>query len=148
VSRHFQILSSVPSRIRIHIPDWRSFERSALEHRLQVVTGVGAVYANPLTQNVLIHFDSVRGVRKRVLSLIDAVLTKCGENSEAAPQPRRQVRTLRFPIQSGAQSWLKHAPAILGLVASLLTCATPLGVVRVALEALTLWSSFSPPLTG
>jgi hypothetical protein len=148
VPRHFQILSSLPTRIRIHIPDWRSFESSALKHRLQVVTGVCAVHASPLTQNVLIHFDPVPGVRNQVLSLIDSVLTKCGETGEAAARPRNRVRELQFPVHSAGQPWLKHAPAVLGLIASVLTCGTPLGVLRVALETLALWSNLSPPATG
>jgi hypothetical protein len=53
----FQILHSIPERIRIRIRDWQNLERSALEHRLRVISGVCAVLANPLTRHVLIRFD-------------------------------------------------------------------------------------------
>jgi hypothetical protein len=73
----FEILHSFPSRIRIHIPEWRNLESSALEHRLRLVPGVAAVLANPLTRNLLIHFDPPHGAKERALKLIDIVLSRC-----------------------------------------------------------------------
>src|SRR5918999_3136629 len=86
----FQVLHSIPGRIRIHISDWQNLERSALEHRIRLIPGVGAVQANPLTRNVLIHFDPPGDGRERVLKLIDVVLRKCG----ASP---RGLRPLSLP---------------------------------------------------
>jgi hypothetical protein len=48
-----------------------------LEHRLRLVTGVGAVQVDSLRRNVLIHFDPPPGGKERVLRLIDVVLRKC-----------------------------------------------------------------------
>src|ERR687896_376980 len=86
----FEVVHSIPGRIRIQIPDWQNLERSALEHRIRLIPGVGAVQANPLTRNVLIHFDPPGHGRERVLKLIDVVLRKCG----ASP---RGLRPLSLP---------------------------------------------------
>lgn len=73
----FEILHSIPGRIRIHIPEWRDLESSALEHRLRLVPGVCAVLTNPLTRNLLIRFDPPQGGKARALKLIDTVLSRC-----------------------------------------------------------------------
>jgi Heavy metal associated domain 2 len=152
----FQILHSIPGRIRLHIPDWQNLERSALEHRLRAMSGVDAVRANPLTRNLLIYFDRPGDV-ERVLKLIDAVLRKCGESltiptvaslRALTPTPPglrpislRNASTRRVPTPR----LLTHAPAILSLALSLVTCGSPLGLVRVALETLQLCAELSVP---
>lgn len=70
----FRVIRSIPSMIRIHIPEWRNVERSALEHRLRVVRGVRAVHANSLTRSLVMRFEPPRGGRRRALQLIEAVL--------------------------------------------------------------------------
>lgn len=73
----FEIVHSVPGRIRIHIPEWRHLESTALEHRLRLVPGVCAVLPNPLTRNLLIRFEPPPGAKARALKLIDTVLSRC-----------------------------------------------------------------------
>jgi hypothetical protein len=63
-----------PGRIRIHIPDWRRFESTALEHRIRAVIGVQAVRVNRLRKNVLVWYGCPEGARERVLWLVDALL--------------------------------------------------------------------------
>ena len=77
VDQPFQILHSIPERIRIRIHDWQDLERTALAHRLRVMPGVCAVLANPLTRNLLIRFDPPHGASERALKLIDTVLRRC-----------------------------------------------------------------------
>jgi hypothetical protein len=137
----FQVIHSIPGRIRIHIFNWNSFEESVLEHRLRLVSGVCAVNANATTGNVLIHFEPFRGGKERVLRLIDAVLRKC-PGPDRTPQPSRRLR------RPAKRSLLIHAPAIASLILSLLSCTSPLGVARLALEALHLCGELSLPASG
>jgi hypothetical protein len=102
-SNRIQILHSIPGRIRIHIPDWQNLERSALEHRLRVMPGVAAVHANPLTRNLLIHFDPPDDGRERVLKLIDAVLRKCDESRQRDESLRGREAPVAIPtVSAGA----------------------------------------------
>jgi hypothetical protein len=52
-----RILSSIPGRLRVHLPRWRGEDTERIEGPLGRLPGVVAVQANPLTGNVLIHFD-------------------------------------------------------------------------------------------
>jgi hypothetical protein len=126
----FTVVHSIPGRIRIHIPDWRNLELGALERRIRLVPGVRTVAVNSLTQNVLIRFDSKVVARDRVLRLLD------GEVAGKAEDKRRKMKqeTAILPFR------LSHAPAVIGLVLSLVTCSSPLGWLRVALESLQLFS--------
>jgi hypothetical protein len=51
------VLSQIPGRLRVHLPDWRDELAEQIEARLLEVPGVQAVRANPLTRNVLVEFD-------------------------------------------------------------------------------------------
>ncbi|HEY7330324.1 MAG TPA: HAD-IC family P-type ATPase [Gemmataceae bacterium] len=51
------ILSSIPGRIRIHLPHWLGNGQRRLEQRIRKLPGVRRVEANSLTGNVLIGFD-------------------------------------------------------------------------------------------
>jgi copper chaperone CopZ len=54
---HLHVLSLIPGRMRLHLQGWTAEETGAVEASLQRVKGVQRVQANPLTGNVLIHFD-------------------------------------------------------------------------------------------
>jgi calcium-translocating P-type ATPase len=50
-------LSAVPGRLRFHLPAWSGRGPRELERCLRRVQGVRRCEANPLTKNVLVHFD-------------------------------------------------------------------------------------------
>jgi calcium-translocating P-type ATPase len=52
-----RILSSIPGRIRIHLPEWPGNGGRRLERRVRILPGVKRVEANSLTGNILIGFD-------------------------------------------------------------------------------------------
>jgi magnesium-transporting ATPase (P-type) len=51
------ILSSIPGRIRVHLPHWPGNGQRSLERRVRTLPGVRRVEANPITGNILINFD-------------------------------------------------------------------------------------------
>ena len=55
-----RILHALPGRLRAHLPAWPAVGRPEVERRVRGVRGVLRVEANPLTGNVLIHFDPNR----------------------------------------------------------------------------------------
>jgi copper chaperone CopZ len=52
------LLSCLPGRLRVHLPHWPDGQAGLIEARLRQVPGVQEAKANPLTGNVLVHFDS------------------------------------------------------------------------------------------
>src|SRR6516165_2076423 len=62
------ILSLVPGRVRLHLPGWRAGGADAVETRLGRLPGVRWVRANPLTKNVLIHFDPKATTERQLLA--------------------------------------------------------------------------------
>src|SRR5579875_3287380 len=52
-----RILSSIPGRIRIHLPHWSGKGQRCLEQHVRKLPGVRRVEANSLTGNILIGFD-------------------------------------------------------------------------------------------
>jgi len=71
------ILSCTPGRVRVHLAEWRGERPEAIEAGLRTLPGVKAVQANPLTGNVLIHFDSQ-------ITTADALVVAAGR---LAPKP-------------------------------------------------------------
>lgn len=51
------IVSTMPGRIRVHLPHWSGDGPRRLEQRVRTVPGVRRAEANPLTGNILIGFD-------------------------------------------------------------------------------------------
>jgi len=52
-----QVLSLVPGRVRLQLSEEARENATLVEDRLRWINGVQSVQANPLTQNVLVHFD-------------------------------------------------------------------------------------------
>src|SRR5438128_1643648 len=52
-----RVLSMIPGRVRLSLPGWTEVGVDQIEERLGRLPGVRGVRANPLTRNVLIHFD-------------------------------------------------------------------------------------------
>jgi hypothetical protein len=84
-----QILSHVPGRVRVHLPAWSGEHCRDLEWHLGRVDGVRFVRANPLTGNVLVHFDPARTSLDRLLTMLSTLparlqtLCRAGEKSRA-----------------------------------------------------------------
>src|SRR5579884_3608981 len=55
-----RVLHALPGRLRAHLPAWPAAGPPEVERRVRRVPGVLRVEANPLTGNVLIHFDPGR----------------------------------------------------------------------------------------
>jgi hypothetical protein len=55
---NLRILSQVAGRVRLHLPDELHGSLERMEKHLDRLPGVQSVRANPLTRNILIHFDS------------------------------------------------------------------------------------------
>lgn len=51
------VLSLVPGRMRLHLPEWTGEDVEWIEDHLLPIRGVRSVHANQLTGNILIHFD-------------------------------------------------------------------------------------------
>ena len=52
-----RVLSRIPGRVRLHLPAWPGGDWERVKAHLGQVPGVECVRANPLTGNVLVHFD-------------------------------------------------------------------------------------------
>jgi hypothetical protein len=146
-----RLLHSIPGRIRVHLLNWGGLECEALERRIRLLPGVRGVVANQLTGNVLIRFDPLRTSAQAVMALMNSAL---GKPVSQAAQARGRSRKLRAPggkvFAAGpflVRSVSRHAPAIASLVFSVVTCTTPLGLVRVALETLQLCGELTGPVS-
>jgi hypothetical protein len=155
-----QLIHSIPGRIRVHISEWGNCEVDGLERRVRALPGIRAVVANPVTQNVLIRFDPLLTTTEAVLARVRSETSLTSTTARCRPRKLRAsgrpstgaavrgmtlVRTARAGFQLRPFAILPHAPALLSLVLSLLTCTSPLGLVRVALEALQLCGELSGP---
>jgi cation transport ATPase len=77
-----RVLSFIPGRIRLHVPGWKGDNAEWIENHLRRITGVQRVQANPLTGNVLIHFDPLT-------TDADTLLTKLREVGDELPNDER-----------------------------------------------------------
>jgi hypothetical protein len=57
-ANNLRILSQIAGRVRLHLPDELQGSLKRVEKHLDWLPGVQSVRANPLTGNILIHFDS------------------------------------------------------------------------------------------
>jgi hypothetical protein len=107
-----RILRQIPDRIRVHLPDWSGEEPRELERCLRHVEGVRDVQANPLTGNVLVHFDSRHLSAERLLSELSGLQEAwcAGDRPEmrAAPAPPSGKVVLAKAVVGGT---LGHAAA-------------------------------------
>ena len=80
-----RVLSLTPGRLRLHLPGWSGDEdgRQAIEAALRRLPGVRSVQTNPLTGNVLIHFDPERMTGQTLLAATGDLAQRLG----AAPRP-------------------------------------------------------------
>jgi len=86
------VLSQVPGRLRVHLPGWTTGEACQIEAWLYRVEGVKSVQANPLTGNVLIHFDRGPTDEQRLLAELQEVWAGLLEAPSVNPPARDGIR--------------------------------------------------------
>jgi calcium-translocating P-type ATPase len=82
-----RILSSIPGRIRIHLPHWQGNGQRSLERRVRALPGVRRVEANALTGNILIGFDPVATNEQTLLSVLNTAEQDTAGLPEDKPLP-------------------------------------------------------------
>ncbi|MBE3558626.1 MAG: HAD-IC family P-type ATPase [Ktedonobacteraceae bacterium] len=73
IAEKSEVLHVIPGRIRIHVAGWSAQEKRGLERQLSQVPGISRVQANPLTGNILIHFDPAVTDEQAILQAIDTL---------------------------------------------------------------------------
>jgi hypothetical protein len=138
--------AALPGRLRIHLLGWSPTERETVERRLGMIPGVREVTATPETGNVLLLYNpAVTDVERLVQAAGRAMAPpRPKAASPKRARPRRPASTSAPPPAAPARSTrlvravILNFPAVLSLLLSILTCATPFGAARVGLEALQL----------
>src|SRR5205085_5233834 len=92
-----RLVHSLPGRMRVHLEGWPREGHCAVEARLCQVRGVHSVRANPLTGNVLIHFDPTATDEQTLLAVVQALKPdSTSQSAEILPSspgvPRRPRR--------------------------------------------------------
>jgi magnesium-transporting ATPase (P-type) len=82
-----RILSSIPGRIRIHLPHWRGNGQRSLERHVRALPGVRRVEANSLTGNILIGFDPRTTNEHTLLSVVGSAEQDTAGLPEDKPLP-------------------------------------------------------------
>ncbi len=95
------LLHTLPGRVRTHLPNWRGGGQRRVETQLRQLPGVRSAQANPLTGNVLIHFDPVVTDDRAILAAAQG-LEPYGTDAQDEPTPpvqqERQGQTNRARI--------------------------------------------------
>jgi cation transport ATPase len=108
-----QTLSLIPGRIRLHLPGWKGDGSERIENRLRRIKGVESVQANPLTENVLVHFNHPMTDKDTLLRKLGEALDELVNDERPASadgasvsQPANNDRSL---IRVGVRGLLGHA---------------------------------------
>ncbi len=96
-----RVLSSIPGRIRVHLPHWSGKGQRFLEQRVRELPGVRRVEANSLTSNILIGFDPRTTNEDSLL----AALSNAHEDTAGLPEDK----PLPPVIDEGGSGSLHHA---------------------------------------
>jgi hypothetical protein len=151
--RQPRVLSAIPGRLRVHLPSWHDEQTDRIEAQLRQVPGVEAVQANPLTGNVLIHFNPRATSAQAILATAGAL---DGEQQaddiswrEETPSPASSTRGGRW-LRAGLRGLLGHA--LVDTAFYTITFAEPfglplagLGVLHLGLDVL-VWTAVLAPL--
>jgi cation-transporting ATPase I len=81
------ILSSIPGRVRIHLPHWSGKGQRRLEQRIRKLPGVRRVEANALTGNVLIGFDPQSTNENALVAALSTPHAEANGHAEDRPLP-------------------------------------------------------------
>src|SRR5579884_2774237 len=95
------ILSSIPGRIRIHLPNWSGHGQRSVEQRVRKLPGVRRVEANSLTGNILVGFDPQTTNESAILSALNRDDWETNGYAEDKPLPP--------VIHEGVSGSLHHA---------------------------------------
>jgi Heavy metal associated domain 2 len=157
---------ALPGRMRVHLRGWPLVGQCAVEARLRQVPGVHSVQANPLTGNVLIHFDPSATNEQTLFALVHTLKPDRVNCDEIPPMslgvPLRQRRSrsapgarlhlIGEPDGTGRASMLRNGrPRRLsldmvdlilkaaGVALNLILADSPLGLVLSGVEAVRLF---------
>jgi hypothetical protein len=162
-----QILSLVPGRVRVHLPQWSGADARELEARLACVEGIHSARANSLTGNVLIHFDPQRLSIDRLRTILSALAARfrlidstadhhpqSTENGSAALANLLRSSGSNPVVQAAVRGALGHAAVdllIYGVAASAYALGwrwvAGLGVAHLVLDTV-VWSKALLPLAN
>ena len=161
-----RLVHALPGRIRVHLTGWPREGHGAVEARLRQVPGVHSAQANPLTGNVLIHFDPTATDEQTLLAVVQTlkpVSISRGEilpSSPGVPQQQRcsksapgaKLRLAGDPHAAGRASiphngWprllsLELVDLILkgvGVAVSLIRAESPLGLILIGADVVRLF---------
>ncbi len=98
---NFRVLSVIPGRLRLHLAGWTNGSAERIEDGFRRIDGVKSVQANPLTQNVLVHFDPLATDADTLLAKLDKAVDEV-----ASDQPTNIGRSL---LRVGVRGLLGHA---------------------------------------
>jgi cation-transporting ATPase I len=84
------LVHAIPGRVRVHLPAWSGQEQHDLESQVGQEPGVRSVRANPLTRNLLIHFDPAAMDEEGVLTAVRALVLGPSARESSAPPPLPQ----------------------------------------------------------
>src|SRR5438552_3128255 len=96
----FQLLHTLPGRLRAHLPEWSGQGKRKIETHLRQVQGVRSVQANPLTGNILIQYDQTVTNEQTILKELQAFDLDTTNTPDPEPPPppvvrEKQGRTVR-----------------------------------------------------
>ncbi|HEY7329001.1 MAG TPA: hypothetical protein VH592_15265 [Gemmataceae bacterium] len=85
------VLSHVPGRIRLHVPWGMAEGRGFIQNRIHRIDGVQRVQVNPLTGNVLVHFDHRFMNQKVLLAKMTAILEELSNEKSPGLDSRSTI---------------------------------------------------------
>lgn len=160
-------MHALPGRMRVHLAGWPREGHCAVEARLRQVRGVHSVQANPLTGNVLIHFDPIATDERTLLAVVQtlkpASISRRGEILPSSPSvPHHQTHARSAPgaklrlagdphVASRASIPQNGWPRLLsleivdlilqgvGVAVSLIRADSPLGLILIGAEVVRLF---------
>jgi hypothetical protein len=157
---------ALPGRMRVHLAGWPREGHCAVEARLRQVRGVHSVQANPLTGNVLIHFDPTATAERTLLAVVQTLKPASINRGEILPSspgvPHHQTHSRSAPgatlrlagdphVASRASIPQNGWPRLLslelvdlilkgvGVAVSLIRADSPLGLILIGAEVVRLF---------
>jgi hypothetical protein len=110
---NLRVLSQLPGRMRLHLSGWTRGSAELIENRLGRINGVESVEANPLTRNILVHFDPLVMDADVLVAKINVVVVELPDDEGSvsadeccSDQPANAGRSL---LRVGVRGLLGHA---------------------------------------
>ncbi len=109
----FQVLSVIPGRLRLHLAGWRNGSAERIEDHLRRINGVKSVQANPLTRNVLMHFDLLATNADTLLAKLNKAVDELSNDEGCVPADESRsdppANAGRSLLRVGVRGLLGHA---------------------------------------